>query len=141
MDAVVCFCWGEIDCRCHVFKHQPWEDCIDKLSENYLGAIKLNVVGRDPKKVWVYNVVPPPRRDVPEGRLPENPFFPFMGSDAERRFFVNRLNKRLSEFPYKFINVYSQYSDDDGFLLLSKSDDGIHVSDPEPLEDWIHANS
>lgn len=142
MDGIVCFCWGEIDCRCHVYKHPPFEECIDKLVEEYLSAIDVNVAGRDPKNVWIYNVVPPPRRDPPQKYLvPDNPGFPFLGNDHERLSFVQRMNKRLSESKYTFVDVYSKYSDEEGFLKMEMSDGHVHIADEKPLKEWIDAHT
>ena len=121
-DGIVCFCWGEIDCRCHVFKHPPFDQCVEALIANYLEAIKANVEGRDPKDVWIYNVVPPPRRDPPLTHLsPENPGYPFLGTDQERLSFAKRMNDLLRKSPYTFVDVYDKYADKDGFLILDLS--------------------
>ena len=141
VDDIVVFCYGEIDCRCHVYKHPPFDECIDKLAENYKLAIEENVKGRDSKKVWVYNVVPPPRRDGLTGLSPENPGYPFRGSDQERLGFVTRLNDRIREFPYTFLDIYKHYSDADGFLRMDMSDGHVHLKGKEPLQEWINAHA
>lgn len=142
LDAIVCFCWGEIDCRCHVFKRSPWHLCIEDLVENYLLAIKKNVEGRDPKNVWIYNVVPPPRRDPPASALnPENPGFPFLGSDQQRLSFVKQMNNLLRKSPYTFVDVYDKYADSEGFLNMEMSDGHVHVADEKPLKEWIDAHT
>lgn len=132
LEAIVCFCWGEIDCRCHVHKYQPWEETIDTLAREYLEAIRINTKGR--KHVWIYNVVPPPR--MKEGLI-INPAFPFLGSDEDRLKYVRRLNDRLRASEFTFVDVYDQYSDKDGFLDMTKSDNHVHVEVEGPLKAWV----
>jgi len=61
----IIFCFGEIDCRCHVHKHitetTSYQDNIDEIIHNYIESIKLNLVTSQLqlKNVCVYNVVPP----------------------------------------------------------------------------------
>lgn len=140
MDAIVCFCWGEIDCRCHVFQHPPVEKCIVDLAKEYGEAISHNVKGRDPKKVWVYNVVPPPEN--PAG---ENEAFPFRGSAKDRLYFVRLLNLELEQlcehFGYTFLNVYERYADRKGYLNMDLSDGHVHIADEKPLKEWIDAHT
>lgn len=130
-EAIVCFCWGEIDCRCHVHKYQPWRQMIDELVERYFAAIDENA--KIHKNIWVYNVVPPPRRIGTQ----ENPDFPFLGSDEERLNYVRYLNQKLNQGKYPFIDVYDQYCDKDGFLRMEVSDCHVHVEDERPLLEYI----
>jgi len=130
-DAIVCFCWGEIDCRCHVHKYQPWQETIDKLVENYLYTIGLNA--KTHKNVWIYNVVPPPRK----AKTPENPGFPFLGTDEERLAYVKYMNEKLKQGGYPFVDIYDKLCDQDGFLIAEKSDGHVHIADEKPLIEWI----
>jgi hypothetical protein len=131
LDAPVVFCWGEIDCRCHVHKHQPWKETIDKLVEGYLLAIDENA--KIHPNIWIFNVVPPPRRALAN----ENPGFPFVGSDDERLSYVKYMNSLLSQSKYSFIDVYDRYADPEGFLRMELSDAHVHIADKGPLEEWI----
>ena len=138
LDAIVCFCWGEIDCRCHVFNHPPWTVCIDNLVDNYLKAIEANIVGRKKEDVWIFNVVPAPKRNkVPS----ENPGFPFCGSDEERRGFVRHMNHKLSQSPYTFVDIHEKYEDKEGYLNMAMSDGHVHLADEKPLKEWIDAHT
>lgn len=134
-DAIICFCWGEIDCRCHVHKYPPYEKTIDELVENYLAAIAENA--KTHKNIWVFNVVPPPRRDGAQ----ENPSFPFLGTDEERLKYVRYMNQCLrigcQEKGYLFVDIYNQYADKDGFLRPEMSDGHVHIAEPAPLRDWV----
>jgi len=139
-DKIVVFCWGEIDCRCHVYMHLPSIPCINNLVKNYREAIKVNTIGRDPGKVWVYNVVPPAK----EHPL-DNPGFPFLGTGEERLSYAQYMNETLSRMchveGWTFVDVYKFYSDKEGFLIPGMSDDQVHVSDPKPLQEFVNAHT
>jgi len=130
-DGMLVFCWGEIDCRCHVHKYQPWQQTIDELVKNYFESIRINTLNH--KDVWVYNVVPPPRKEL----AAESPGFPFLGTNEERLSYVKYMNKKLSEGPYGFVDVYDKYSDADGFLKMELSDGHVHIEDEKYLAEWI----
>lgn len=129
-EAIAVFCWGEIDCRCHIFKHPPFPETIDKLVDDYLIAVDHNA--KIHPDIWLFNVVPPARHP-----LEENPGFPFLGTPQERLGFVRRLNERLKKSGYPFIDVFSLYSDKDGFLLPELTFDGIHIGEHKPLQSYL----
>jgi hypothetical protein len=132
-DAIVCFCWGEIDCRCHVHKYQPWKETIDKLVEDYFKTISYTK--KTHKNIWVFNVMPPPRRSM----VTENPGFPFLGSDDERLAYVKYMNEKLRQSEYTFVDIYDRYADKDGFLLpFPMSDNHVHIEDEKPLLEWVN---
>lgn len=130
----VIFCWGEIDCRCHVHKHQPWEECIEGLVKNYVEALKIN--SKDHKKIWIYNVVPPPRKNL----VIQSPGFPFEGEDEDRLKYVKRMNELLKKSEFGFVDVYDKYSDEEGFLKIPMSDLHVHIADEKPLAEWVEKN-
>jgi hypothetical protein len=130
-DAIVVFCWGEIDCRCHVHKYQPWQETIDILVKNYLDTIRLNA--KVNPNIWIYNVVPPPRR----ANTSENPGFPFLGSDEERLSYVQYINKKLKESEFFLVDIYNKYCDKDGFLNMSLSDNHVHIANEKFLAEFI----
>ncbi len=131
-DLPVVFCWGEIDCRCHVIKHPPYGECIDKLVEDYLIGVDQNA--KLHPNIWLFNVVPPPRR----AWIPEVHNFPFLGTDEDVLEFVKRMNMRLkNNGRYPFVDVYSEYADADGYLRKDRTVDFIHIFDEKPLIEWI----
>lgn len=130
-DAIVVFCWGEIDCRCHVHKYQPWQEAIDRLVDNYLNMIEANYLINP--NVWIYNVVPPLRKKD----AIESPDFPFLGTDQERLGYVRYMNEKLKASPYFFVDVNDQYSDAEGFLRQEVSDAHVHIEDSGPLEAYL----
>lgn len=130
-NAIVVFCWGEIDCRWHVHKFQPWKDTIDKLVEDYLVVVRNNA--KITPNIWLFNVVPPPHRST----AIESAGFPFLGSDDERLQYVRYMNSLLAKSGFPFVDVYDRYADPDGFLIYEMSDAHVHLRDPQPLEDWL----
>jgi hypothetical protein len=133
-DANVIFCWGEIDCRCHVRKHQPWKQTIDDLVKNYIEAIDINT--KEHRHYWIFNVVPPPRK---EGMI-EAPDFPMRGTDDERLSYVKYMNKKLKESGRPFIDVYDKYCDKDGFANRELMPDGVHIGNEKYLIEWVNKN-
>ena len=132
---IVCFCFGEIDCRRHVRKHGEYKPQIDAMVEKYLQAIKENVDRYENLTTWVYNVPP-----TAKSKHFKNPEF-FLGSDDIRLTFVNYTNKKLAEaceeYGYTFVNVKDKYSNEDGFMNMSMSDGGVHVTDPRHLITFV----
>lgn len=129
----VIFCLGEIDCRCHIHKHiteiSSYEDIIDNIVNNYFDAIELNVSvsGIKFKNVCVYNVVPP----VQKFNTKENPSYPYLGTDEERKKYVLYFNQKLKEKctdkGYVYFDIYDKYTDENGFLKKELSDDNVHI--------------
>jgi hypothetical protein len=132
--SIVVFCFGEVDCRCHVKKHQPWHETIDRLVEDYLQAVAVNAAVD--KETWIFNVPPPPRK---KGAI-EFSQFPFEGTDEERLAYANYMNDRLRAGPFPFIDVYSRYADEQGFLRMDLSDGHVHITDDRFLREWLESH-
>ena len=75
----VIFCFGEIDCRCHIHKHitisNDFKQIIDTIVNNYFIQIQNAVNTFDNLITVIYNVVPP----IQKHNTDENPFFPYLG--------------------------------------------------------------
>lgn len=131
-DTVV-FCFGEIDCRCHVQKHvsdvRTHESVIDEIVDNYLKAIRRKCEAWTGLTVCVYNVPPAVRRATTW----EHPQYPYLGTDEQRRtyveYFNGRLRHRCPEFGYVFFDIYNHCVDEEGFLRPEISDRVVHVTD------------
>jgi len=136
LDGIICFSLGEIDCRCHVHRFQPWQATIDKLVEDYISAIDNCIYDRNPKRIWIYFVVPPIREIAAE-----NPYFPFVGTLEERIAYVKYMNKKLKESKYTFIDLYDKYSNEDGSMIYADSDANVHIENPEHIIEWINNES
>jgi hypothetical protein len=141
---VACFCFGEIDCRCHVHKHitpsMDYKRVIDQIVNSYFNAIFENERKAPNVQMIVYNVVPPRCRD----EMIENKDFPFLGTDAERVAYVRYFNESLSwhcdESGFSFINVYDKYAAPDGTLRQECSDGNVHIADSSAIEELLRAN-
>lgn len=144
-DTIV-FCLGEIDCRCHIHKHITqtitYQDIIDDIVDNYFDAIETNVSISQIKlqHVCVYNVVPP----VQKYNTSENPDYPYLGSDEERKQYVLYFNEKLKEKciekEYIFFDVYKNYVDENGFLRKDLSDGNVHIGNGFYISKFIEEN-
>ena len=141
-DTIV-FSLGEIDCRCHIHKHITdtitYQDIINDIVDNYIEAIDLNVITSQLKlkNICVYNVVPPIQRY----NTWENPEYPYLGTDEERKNYVLYFNERLKakcmEKDYKFFDIYHNYIDENGFLRKDLSDDNVHIRNGDHISNFI----
>lgn len=88
-------------------------------------------------KFCIYNVVPPVRK----AKVHQNPEYPHLGSDNDRKNYHEYFNKKLKEYcienDFIFFDVYKEYSDNDGFLKKEMSDNNVHLKDPKPRVEFI----
>jgi len=140
------FSFGEIDCRCHVYKHvnesQTYKDVIDRLINNYFNAIKVNLdkLKVNLKNVCVYNVPPPSREsDCPGIDTP------YVGSDEERKlaylYFNKSLNEKCQEHKYIFIDIYDKYTNEDGFIIRDITDGWVHIKDGIHIHEFLEKHN
>ena len=144
-DSII-FCFGEIDCRCHINKYitndKSYEIIIDEIVNNYIEAIKINLknIKVKLKNISIYNVVPP----VEKYNCTENLTYPYLGSDKERKKYVLYFNKRLKEECLKnnwiFFDVYKCYCDKNGYLSKKLSDSNVHIKDGRFIKKFINDN-
>jgi hypothetical protein len=140
------FCFGEIDCRCHIHKHitntRSYQMIINDLVNEYFEAIKAHITtsGIRFKHVCVYNVVPP----VQKWNTCENIDYPFLGTDEERKqyalYFNQRLKQKCLEYGYVFFDIYDKYTDANGFLNKELSDDNVHIKNGVYILEFIKNN-
>jgi hypothetical protein len=145
-DTIV-FCLGEIDCRCHIHKHitetTTYKNIINNIVDNYFEAIELNVSISQIKlkNICVYNVVPP----IQKYNTLENPEYPYLGTDEERKQYVLYFNKKLKEKciekEYIFFDIYNNYIDENGFLRKDLSDGNVHIHYGIYISNFIKENS
>jgi hypothetical protein len=141
----VCFCFGETDCRCHVFKQissiRDYKNVIDDIITVYIDAIHKNVSQFNNIKTFVYNVVPPTKYMETDSSHP----FPFLGTDEQRKsyykYFNQKLKEKSDEYGYIFIDVYDKYTDQDGFLNKQYSDGNVHIINPCFVKEWFNENN
>ena len=144
-DTVV-FCFCEIDCRCHIHKNInddiSYQSIIDDIVSNYFEAIQINITvsGLNFKKICVYNVVPP----IEKYNTEENPSYPYLGTDEERKDYVLYFNKKLKEYcikySYTFFDIYDKYIDNNGYLRKDLSDNIVHINNGIYINDFIVEN-
>lgn len=148
---VVIFCFGEIDCRCHIHKFVNLEkNNINEVIENvvslYIQTVdkNMNTYRNMNVATFIYSVPPPIRKA--EGR--ENNEFPFLGTDEERKSYHQQMNeilrKKCSENNIGFFDVYKEYSDSEGYMVKNLSDGICHIYNPiyieQKLKDYGIAN-
>jgi hypothetical protein len=128
---IVCFCLGELDCRCHIHKHKEmYNELIDKIVENYFLAIKVNVEQFNNLKVIVVSVTPP----TAITRYRKSYKYPILGSDVERVTYTQYMNSKIKEYcekyNYMFLDVYNKYCDEEGLVNIMYSDKASHIKNP-----------
>jgi hypothetical protein len=140
---IVIFCFGEIDCRCHLHKYITndisYTNIIDEIIDNYFIAINLNVNQFNKLHVCVYNVVPP----VEKYNTHENTEYPYLGTDNDRQNYVLYFNKKLKEkcFQHKYIffDIYDKYIDKKGFLSKELSDGNVHILNGIYIHEFLNS--
>ena len=74
----------------------------------------------------------------------ENPRFPYLGTDNERKMYVLYFNEKLKqkciEYNFLFFDIYNNYIDSNGFLNKSLSDGNVHIRDGVYLKEFIEHN-
>lgn len=142
-DTIV-FSLGEIDCRCHVHKYitdvLKYETIIDNIIYNYFEAININLINANIKlnNICIFNIVPPVQKDT----VLEDPDYPFLGTDEERKTYVLYFNKKLKEEcikkNYVFFDIYDNYCDENGFLIKDLSDGRVHIRNGVHITNFIY---
>ncbi len=141
------FCFGEIDCRCHVNKHiSPditYMAVIDNIVTKYFEQIKKSVDklnetnGVNGLHVYIYNVVPPVRKAT----TCENKSYPFLGSDDDRKnytlYFNTRLKELCNKYEFTFFDVYDKYTCADGFIKRELSDGHVHIKNGVYIREFV----
>jgi hypothetical protein len=135
-NSILCFAYGEVDCRCHVQRQinagRNEDEVIKELATNYFNTLKHNI--KQHKYVVIVGVIPPTKRiDYESLHGPMTHAFPFVGTDADRVRYTAKLNELLEagckEHGYIYFNPYKPYTRDDGTLKYELSDKLVHVGD------------
>jgi hypothetical protein len=130
------FFYGEVDCRCHVYKQKQLErnvdEIISELAINYINTIKNNV--KEYRRIIIGSITPPVDLIVHEnlyGVMSDDFPYPILGSNEERVTWTKLLNDILKEECIKnnfiFMDTYSKYADDKGTLLFDLSY-SVHIT-------------
>jgi hypothetical protein len=137
----VIFSYGEIDCRCHIHKYitpeLSYKKIIDDIINNYFCEIKNCTSDFKNLKICVYNVVPP----VEKYNTKEYAEYPFLGTDAQRKeyilYFNSKIKEKCNEYGFVFFDIYNKYTDENGFLNKSLSDDNVHIKNECFVRDFL----
>jgi hypothetical protein len=135
----VIFCFGEIDCRCHVKKHvvDDYRTIIDPIVDRYFERIREATQGRQ-LRIAVFNVVPPVQIANLDPKYVASAVF---GSDEERKSYVLYFNQKLKEGCEKnnfiFFDVYDKYCDENGFLARPMTYGDVHIGDPCYVKEFL----
>jgi hypothetical protein len=137
------YCFGEIDCRCHIAKHitsdVSYITIIDRLTSLYLDTVQYMSARYLPEgaKSAIYSVVPPIRKL--DGV--NNTEYPFLGNDLDRLYYHQYMNSRLRSLCREnniiFFDITGKYEDSEGYLIPEKSDRICHINDPQGIIDTI----
>ena len=143
-DSVI-FSFGEIDCRCHIQKYitkdNSYKDIINKIIDNYVDAIKVNISNCKVKLKYIsiFNIPPTPYKESIKNQ--DKAKFPLLGTDEERKIYRLYFNKCLDlkckENNWIFFNIYNYYIDENGFLNNILSDKNVHIKDGTFLKYFI----
>lgn len=127
---VIIFVFGEIDARCHIgkqrdTKNRDLNEIIESLVINYLESIKKNKDQFTNLYCGIVSVMPPTNNVY-------NKFYPYYGPIEDRVLITRQLNMKLQElcalYEFNFLDVYSLYVNDNGFLDNERSDKLVHVN-------------
>ena len=143
---IIIFSLGEIDCRCHIHKYitpiLSYKHIIEEIVNTYIKSIVtcVKLLDKKLKYICVFNVLPP----VNKKDVCENPAFPFLGDDEERKQYVLYFNKKLKEVCLQtniiYIDIYDKCTDFNGFLKKEISDGSVHMINSNIIESFINDN-
>jgi hypothetical protein len=137
-----CFCFGEIDCRCHIHKYkETWRENIIHLVDNYIDAINQNARICPNIKIIIQSVTPAANTDSYKSTDID---YPHLGTNVERVTYTTYLNSLLkqkcAEHGYIFLDVHDNYATSEGLLNDEYSDKEVHIRDPRFIIDFIKNN-
>ena len=141
---IIIFCFGEIDCRCHVWKYRAkgYKKIINSLVEKYMTSIHVSTSEIPEKNVFIHSIVPAIRRE--QHRHNEVAELPFLGSDQTRASYVLYMNESLKKSckknGFNFFDIYYKYVDKEGYLNFDLSDGNVHIGNPKHIEDYLKKN-
>lgn len=156
-DDTVIFCFGEIDCRAHIYRfvndNTSYETIINCIVAKYFESIKKNIQQFNSIKTIVYNVVPPSNVHFIHNNdeyyskilVKEKNEIPWKGSNEDRKKYHVYFNKRLKDECIKnnfiFFDVYDKYCDKNGFLQRELSDYNVHINNPVFIHEFLIENN
>jgi hypothetical protein len=120
---------GEVDCRCHILKHDPklikYEITIEEMVDKYV--LNLSILKQE-KNIDIYAISVPP----PITWKYNNNSWPVLGKPEERLKCVNHMNECLKnsckKYNINFVNINKPFMDDKGYLVKNLSDGWTHIN-------------
>jgi len=135
-DVLIVSC-GEADVRCFLkpeidAKHAAPEDLILPLVDRYLSRVAA--LAAKGALLGVLSAIPPATyTNVVAFRQTMVYQFPPTGTDEERAHYTRIMNRRLREGcaarGLLYVDIYTEYADDDGMMIYEQSDGMVHVGD------------
>ena len=130
------FFYGEVDCRCHIHKQlelgRNLDEIIETLIDSYFRTINNNITNYN--KIIIGSITPPVNKEWHESiHGPITHQFPILDTDNNRVKYTQLMNKKIEQYclkyNYKYLDIYNNYSDNNGLLLINKSDNNCHILD------------
>lgn len=133
---IVCFCFGDMDCRAHFTKSNNFSNykhLITEVASRYFEAIHMNVQQYENLTTIVFNVVPTAKNFTDVS---------FAGTPEQRREVVQYMNFKLKQFceeyNYIFLDVYYKYIDETGFFNPNLKDFSVHIANGIYVEEFLN---
>jgi hypothetical protein len=150
----VLFLFGEIDCSCHVWRQSILQNksdtaIIDELVKNYMDTILENIRLVGNIKVIIASLPPPAKSSEvfyePNSEGKQWLRHRFLGTDEDRKRYFEYFNlvtkKKCEMFGYKFLDIYTPYQTQEGYLDRKYSDNSVHIKNPifirERIQDFL----
>ena len=146
-NSILCFNYGEIDCRCHIQKQinlgRNENEIIDTLIHKYFQSIQKNI--NIYKKIVIIAITPATNKyDYEKNYGPITHNSPFLGSDQDRRRYTYKMNKTIEKYChiYNFIyfDPFSYYKREDESFNHTYSDSMLHLGDNKYFLDKFYSN-
>lgn len=134
-NSILCFEYGEIDCRCQIAKQielgRDEDEIICALVTNYMNTIRNN--SKAYKKIVIVAVVPPTNYTeaiIMHGYANNN--YPITGDNHIRVRYTNKVNQMLelisNSHGFIYFDPYNYYKNADGSLNGKFTHDYIHIT-------------
>ena len=142
-DTMLCFVYGEIDCRHHIKrqidKGRDEDEVIHTLVNAYIETIRNNI--REYRQVYIIGVVPTTSQADFDYIHGTNHGFLFSGTESERVRYTQKINDALYalcvKYGYIFVAPYDFYTDVNGCLIRKYSDGGVHIRNNAHFLDYF----
>ena len=149
-DSIMIFCYGEVDCRCHIERQKNEirrneDEIILTLVCKYFKTIMNNV--NKCKKIIITAIIPPVDSIIRNSRM-ENPNadlfnqFPVLGTNETRIRYTNKMNKLIKDLcnkmSYIYFDPYDFYKTNEGCLNHIYADSTLlHIGDNKYILDEL----